>query len=156
MTALPQPKEQGVTKRMLLAAAFCVAVATIGAGEARAQACGLPDETPALVFNTYVDLLGGLYPLDEAECERIASGALATCHKAVSAEVSCWKQVFKGLAKGTKVGCGAQGPDEAECNEALGDEIGGGEISLEDAELEGHELCEVAADTHYLFCQNPF
>lgn len=145
-----------MTKRVLLAAAFCVAAATIGAGEARAQACGLPDETPAVVFSTYVDLLAGLYPLDEAECEKIAAGALATCHKAVTAEVACWKQALKGLAKGVKVGCGAQGPDEAECNDALGAEIGGAESSLVDAELEGHELCEVAAETHFLFCLNPF
>lgn len=145
-----------MTKRMLLAAAFCVAAATIGAGEARAQACGVPDDTPAAVINTYADLLGGLFPLDEAECEKIGAGFLATCHKTVSAEVACWKQVIKGLAKGVKVGCGAQGPDEAECNEVLGAELGGAEISLENAELEGHADCEVGADTFYFFCLNPF
>ena len=61
---------------------------------------------PASLLDTYRPV-GGLFPLDEAECEKIAAGTLATCQEAVSAEVPCWKQVIKGLAKGVKVGGGA-------------------------------------------------
>ena len=108
------------------------------------------------MFDAYADVIGGLLPLGEAECEKIAKDTLATCQKAVSAEVACWEQVIKGLAKSVKVGCKAQGPDEDECNTVLGAELAGAILSLQAAELEGRVDCEVGADTFYFFCQNPF
>jgi hypothetical protein len=145
-----------MTMQVLLAAAFCAAALWIGPGEAHAQSCGQPDEVPQSLFDAYADVIGGLFPLDEAECERIATGALATCHKGVSAEVACWNKVIKGIGKGVKVGCKAQGPDEAECNLVLGAELGGAELSLQQAEDDGHEACEVGGETFYFFCLNPF
>jgi hypothetical protein len=144
-----------MTKRVLLAAAFAAALLS-AAGEARAQACGQPDDVPQSLFDTYNEVIGGLFPLDEPECEKIAKDVLATCHKGVSAEVACWNHVIKGIGKGIKVGCKAQGPDEAECLLVLGAELGGAELSLEQAALDGHADCEDGAETFYFFCQNPF
>jgi hypothetical protein len=145
-----------MTKRVLLAAAFSAAALLSAAGEARAQACGQPDDVPQSLFDTYNEAIGGLFPLDEPECEKIAASTLATCHKGVAAEVACWNQVIKGIGKGIKVACKAQGPDEAECLLVLGAELAGAELSLAQSEADGHEDCEVGADTFYLFCQNPF
>ena len=145
-----------MTNRVLIAAAFCAAALLGAAGEARAQSCGLPDDVPQSLFDAYNDVIGGLFPLDEPECDKIAKDVLATCHKAVATEVACWNHVIKGIGKGAKVGCKAQGPDEAECLMVLGAELGGAELSLQQAALDGHEACEVGADTFYFFCQNPF
>ena len=145
-----------MTKRLLRAAAFCAAALLGAAGEARAQSCGLPDDVPASLFDAYADVIGGLLPLGQAECEKIAKDALATCQKAVSAEVACWEQAIKGLAKGVKVGCKAQGPDEEECKALLGAELAGAILSLQAAELEGREDCELGGETFYFFCLNPF
>jgi hypothetical protein len=145
-----------MTKRVLLAAAFCAAALTTGAGAAHAQACGQPDEVPAELFDTYVELLAAWFPLDEAQCDKLAKDALATCRRAVSAEAGCWAQLVKGVTKGGKVACKAQGPDEDECNAAVFAEIGGAEVAIEASELEGHVACEAEAASFRSFCLNPF
>lgn len=131
-------------RAVLVAAAFGVAALLGGAGEARAQACAIPDDAPEAVFDVYVDALGVLLPMPEAECEKFVKSWVAACHKAVSANVSCWNQLMKSLRKRVKAGCKLEGPDEAECNAVLGGDLDLTQEQIDESEADGHAICEMA------------
>lgn len=99
ITLVPEPATSA-----LLAAALALFV-VLGAGQARAQACGSATDVPVEVLDDFVDTLGGLFPLGADECEKITKSAVAACHKAVSSSAACTAAQISGSRKGAKTGC---------------------------------------------------
>jgi hypothetical protein len=125
----------------------------IGAGEARAQeACAIPAEVPAPVYDVYVELLSPGLPMELPACDALAKGALAACHKAVSAAVRCWTSVGKALAKGAKTTCNEQGDQEPLCFEATEGWLLGLQSNVEASEAAGHAACDADAVGFWAFC----
>jgi hypothetical protein len=138
-----------------MAGAALVTAALSGAGEARAQACTIPDEVPpALYEEVFLDTLGQGFPMPEAACERLTKTAVATCHKTVSAAARCWKGVAKGLGKGGKTTCPEQGVAEQACFDAVAGELAGLESGVAESEAGGHALCDAGALLFQNYCLN--
>jgi hypothetical protein len=135
-----------------LGAVLVTAWIVLGAGEARAQSCAIPDEVPAAVYDAYVELLAPGLPLEIPACDALAKGALSACHKAVSASTRCWKGIGKGLAKGAKTTCKEQGPDEELCFQGTGAQLANLQSNVEASEAAGHAACDADAEAFWAFC----
>ena len=143
-------------KARWMAGAVLVGAALLaGAGEAHAQACGVPDDVPEKVYEeVFLETLGEGFPMPEAACERLTKTVVSTCHKAVSAIARCWQGVGKGLAKGAKTTCPEQGIAEQACFEFTADELAGMEGAVESSEADGHALCDAGAPLFSNYCLN--
>lgn len=116
----------------------------LGAGQASAQACGDIEDVPSEFLDDYLETLGGLFPLDAAECEKITKSAVSSCHKAVSASVSCAESQVSGVRKGSKTACKAQGAGEDACNTEVGGFLDVVQTLL-DVETDGaHAVCDAS------------
>jgi hypothetical protein len=124
----------------------------IGAGEARAQACAIPDDVAAEVYLAYVELLGEGFPMPEPACERVTKGATSTCHRTVSAAARCWKGVERGLRKGARTTCQEQGASEQACFDFTAGELENLQSNVEASAAEGHAACDAGAEAFRSAC----
>jgi len=135
----------------LVLSAFMLLVA----GRAEAQACAVPDDVPAELYDAYLDLLGPGFPFaDPSACEKLTKGALSACQQSVSSSVRCWKGLIKRLAKGAKTTCQEQGPEEEACFEGTGANLAGQIQGVAASEADGRVACEEIAETFFDFCIN--
>jgi hypothetical protein len=123
-------------------AALLALLTLLGAGQARAQACGLVEDVPSEFLDDFVGTLGGLFPLSAADCEKITKSAVSTCHKAVSGSADCAENQIKSARKGAKTGCAARGAGEDACNADIGGFLDGLEAVLEGKADGAHAECD--------------
>jgi hypothetical protein len=114
----------------------------LGAGQARAQACGLVEDVPSEFLDDIVGTLGGLFPLAAAECEKITKSAVSACHKAVSASAGCSEAQISSARKGAKTACKAQGSGEDQCNADIGGLLDFVEGALDSDAGDAHDECD--------------
>jgi len=143
-------------KARWMAGAVLVGAALLaGAGEAHAQACGIPDEVPEKVYEeVFLETLGEGFPMPEAACERLTKTVVSTCHKAVSAIAKCWQGVGKGLGKGAKTTCSEQGVGEEACSNFTAAEVAGMAAAVESSAADGHAACDLGAELFQSYCLN--
>jgi hypothetical protein len=135
-------------------AALVVAGMLLGASESRAQeACAIPDQVPAPVYDAYLELLGLGFPMNASACDKLTKGVVSACHKSVSAATRCWKGVGKGLAKGAKTTCNEQGEEEPLCLGFTGDWLENLQGNVEASEAEGHASCDTGAPVFRGYCE---
>jgi hypothetical protein len=109
---------------------------------------------PSALYDAYVEVLGPGFPMDVAACDRLTKGALAACHKSVSAAVRCWKGVGKALGKGAKTTCNEQGDQEQLCLDGTGAELDNLKSNVEASEADGHASCDANAEGFWFVCVN--
>ena len=125
------------------------------AGEARAQeACAVPGDVPADVYDQYLDLLGEGFPMDAAPCERLTKTVVSSCHKSVTASTRCWGGLLKSLRKAAKTTCAEQGDEEEACLVGTGNNLAGGEAAVESSSEDGHGLCDAGGEEFLFACLN--
>lgn len=139
--------------RWTLGALLVAAAMGIGASEARAQSCAIPDDVPAEVYDAYIDLLGPGFPMSFSACDKLVKNVVSTCHKSVAAAARCWGGLAKGLAKGAKTTCPEQGGDEGPCFEGTGAQILNLRSNVEASESDGHAECDAGAPQLRGWCQ---
>jgi hypothetical protein len=106
--------------RLFVASMLAVAALALLGKAAHAQPCSDPDEAPTGVFATFQELVGGRFPLPEAECAKIVKTAVAACHAAVADSLQCAESLFKSVTKARKTACSPlDGEERTDCNETL-------------------------------------
>jgi hypothetical protein len=125
-----------------LGAALVAAVLVLGAGEARAQACGDFPDVPESVYDTFVDRVAPALPIDDAAvCEKFTKAAVAACHKAVSEMAGCYDGLAGGLYKGLKAVC-VVFKNQSGCVDDAKDLLDEDEAEIEEAAANAHAACD--------------
>lgn len=129
----------------------------LGAGEARAQACGDIDDQPEEVFDEFVDNLGIFFGGENEEmCEKIVKAAVAACHKAVSESAACQSSLVGSVLKGSKAAC-ATSKGQSACNDEFKDGAAGAKNAIEAEADDTHEVCDAGfADELFEACMLGF
>jgi hypothetical protein len=131
--------------RLFVTAMLALAALALLGKAAHAQ-CSDPDDAPAGVYSTFEELLGGRFPLSEAECEKIVKTAVAACHSAVSDAVQCVESLFKSVTKARKTACSPlEGEERTDCNESVATLL---ESVEEDLALEAQEA-DAVCDSNF-------
>jgi hypothetical protein len=128
--------------RLFVASMLAVAALALLGKAAHAQ-CSDPDDAPVGVYSTFEELVGGRFPLSEAECEKIVKTAVAACHAAVSDAVQCVESLFKSVTKARKTACSPlAGADRTDCNDTLETFLAGVEEDLALEAQDADAICD--------------
>jgi len=130
-------------QRVFVAAMLAVAVLALLGKAAHAQPCGEIESAPEAVFFMMDELVSGLFPLSDAQCEKIVKTAVAACHDAVADTLRCTLSSLKSASKARKVACSElEPPDRDDCNDTLADFLDDIELDLELEAQDADAVCD--------------